>query len=64
MDPTKAELQVLLDALAPGEWDNPHIFTYNEEMRIVHTLVATKPGTKDLYYYEPDSGEFEKLWMP
>lgn len=64
MDPTKAELQVLIDALPPGEWDNPHIFTYNEEMRIVHTLVATKPGTKDLYYYESDTGEFERLPMP
>lgn len=64
MEPTKAQLQKLLESLPPGEWDNPYIFTYDEESRVVHTLVATKRGTKDLYYYEPDTQEFEPLLMP
>ena len=64
MDPTKEELQKILEALPPGEWEHPYIFSYDEEMREVHTLVATKPRTKDLYCYEPDTGEFEPLILP
>ena len=64
MDPTKAELQKILEALPPEEWEQPYIFSYDEEMRVVHTLIATKPGTKDLYCYEPDTGEFEPLILP
>ena len=37
---------------------------YDEESRVVHTLVVTKPGTNDLYYYEPDTGQFERLNLP
>ena len=64
MDPTKEELQRILEALPPAEWEQPYIFSYDEEMRVVHTLIATKPGTKDLYCYEPDTGEFERLILP
>ena len=64
MDPTRAELQRILESLPPGEWLNPHIFTYEEETRFVHVLMATKPGTTDLYCYEPDTGEFEPLILP
>ena len=64
MDPTKEQLQAILDALPPGQWDNPYIFSYDEESRVVHTLVVTKPGTKDLYYYEPDEETFEPLNLP
>ena len=64
MDPTRAQLQKVLESLTPGEWLNPHIFTYEEETRFVHVLMATKPGTTDLYCYEPDTGEFEPLILP
>ena len=64
MGPTKANLEAIMRELPPGEWENPHIFSYDEESRIVHTLVATKPGTKDMYYYEPETGEFERLKLP
>ncbi len=64
MDPTKEELQKILESLPSGEWEHPYIFSYDEEMREVNTLVATKPGTKDLYCYEPDTGEFEPLILP
>ena len=50
--------------MPPGEWLNPYIFTYEEETRFVHVLMATKPGTTDLYCYEPDTGEFEPLILP
>jgi hypothetical protein len=64
MNPTKAQLQKILDSLPPGDWEKPYIFSYDEEYRIVHTLVATKPGTKDLYYYEPDEDKWEPLNLP
>ena len=64
MDPTEEQLQNILEALPPGEWENPHIFSYDEESRIVHTLVATKPGTGQMYYYETDTGNFEPLRLP
>ena len=64
MDPTKEQLQKILDSLPAAEWESPYIFTYEEETRFVHTLVATKPGTQDLYCYEPDTGEFERLILP
>ena len=64
MDPTEEQLQKILESLPAGEWENPHIFSYNEEYRMVHTLVATKPGTGEMYYYEPDTGEFERLRLP
>ena len=64
MDPTKEELEKIMDSLPPGTWEKPYIFTYDEETRLVHTFVATKPGTTDLYCYEPDTGEFERLKMP
>ena len=51
MDPTEEQLQKILESLPAGEWENPHIFSYNEEYRMVHTLVATKPGTGEMYYY-------------
>ena len=50
---TKQQLQTILDSLPPEEWEEPYIFSYDEESRIVHTLVATKSGTNELYYYEP-----------
>ena len=64
MDPTKEQLQHILDSLPPGEWENAHIFSYDEETRVVHSLIATKPGTKEMYFYEPDTGEFERLKLP
>ena len=64
MDPTKEQLQRILDSLPAGEWENPHIFSYEEDTRMVHTLMATKPGTQDLYCYEPETGEFESLILP
>ena len=50
--------------MPPEEWEKPYIFSYDEESRIVHTLVATKAGTNDLYYYEPDDGQWEPLILP
>ena len=64
MDPIKERLQAILDALPSGQWDNPYIFSYDEEYWVVYTLVATKPGIKDLYYYEPDEGSFQPLNLP
>ena len=64
MQPTKQQLQSILDSLPPEEWEKPYIFSYDEESRIVHTLVATKAGTNDLYYYEPDEGQWEPLILP
>lgn len=64
MDPTKEQLQIILDSLPPEDWEKPYIFSYDDESRVVHTLVATKPGTKDLYYYEPDTAQFERLNLP
>lgn len=64
MDPTKEQLQIILDSLPPEEWEKPYIFSYDEESRVVHTLVATKPGTNNLYYYEPDTAQFERLNLP
>jgi len=64
MDPTEEELQKILDSLLPGEWDNPHITSWDEETRIVYTLLATQPGTRQLHYYEPDTGQFESLNLP
>jgi len=64
MDPTKEQLQRILDSLPPEDWEKPYIFSYDDESRVVHTLVATKPGTKDLYYYEPDTAQFERLNLP
>ncbi len=54
----------MLDSLPPEEWEKPYIFSYDEESRIVHTLVATKPGTNELYYYEPDEDKWEPLNLP
>ena len=64
MDPTKEQLQRILDSLPPEDWEKPYIFSYDDESRVVHTLVATKPGTKDLYYHEPDTAQFERLNLP
>ena len=64
MQPTKQQLQRILDSLAPEEWEKPYIFSYDEESRIVHTLVATKPGTNDLHHYELDTGGSELLNLP
>ena len=64
MNPTKQQLQSILESLPPEEWEKPYIFTYDEESRIVHTLVATKPGTKDLFYYESDEDKWEPLNLP
>ena len=64
MDPTEEQLQRVLESLPAGKWDNPHILSYDEESRIVHTPLATKPGTGEMYYYEPDTGEFERLKLP
>ena len=64
MNPTKQQLQSILESLPPEEWEKPYIFSYDEESRIVHTLVATKPGTKDLFYYEADEDKWEPLNLP
>ena len=64
MNPTKQQLQSILDSLPTEEWEMPYIFSYDEESRIVHTLVATKPGTNELYYYEPDDDKWEPLNLP
>ena len=65
MDPTKEQLQEILESLPPGKWENPHIFSYDEESRDVLTRTgATKPGTGEMYYYEPDTGDFEPLRLP
>ena len=61
---TKQQLQSILNSLQPEEWEKPYIFSYDEESRIVHTLVATKPGTNELYYYEPDDDKWEPLNLP
>jgi hypothetical protein len=61
MDPTKEELEKIMGALPPGQWVNPHIFSWDEESRIVYSLVATKPGTNTMYYYDTDSGQFEPI---
>ncbi len=64
MQPTKQQLQTILESLPPEEWQKPYIFSYDEESRIVHTLVATKPGTNELYYYEADEDKGEPLNLP
>jgi len=64
MYPTEKQLQGILESLAPGVWDNPHIFSYDDEYRIVHTLVATKPGTNRMYYYDVDNKQFEPMRIP
>ncbi len=64
MNPTKQQLQSILDSLPREEWEKPYIFSYDEESRIVHTLVATKPGTNELYYYEPADDKWEPLNLP
>ena len=64
MGPTKAELQRILDSLPEGQWLKPNITSWDEDGRIVYTLLATKPDSGELYYYEPDSGQFELLKMP
>jgi hypothetical protein len=61
MDLTQAELQEILDSLDPGQWTNARIMTFNDEYRLQHVLVAAHPDSGKLYYYEPDSGEFEPL---
>lgn len=61
MEPTKEELQKVLESLTPGEWVNPRIFSWNDEYRIRHTLVAAKPGSGVMYYYDSDSERFEPL---
>jgi hypothetical protein len=64
MDPTKKKLERILESLPPGEWVNPHIVSWDEETRIVYTLVASKPESGMMYYYDEDSGEFEPLNLP
>ena len=64
MDPTEKDLQKILNTLPSGEWDNPHIVSWDEETRRVCTLLATQPGSRQLHYYEPDTGEFEPLNLP
>ncbi len=64
MGPTKSELQQILDSITEGEWLNPNITSWDEDGRIVYTLLATKPDSGELYYYEPDSGQFELIKMP
>ena len=64
MAPTKQQLQIILDSLPPEEWEKAYIFSYNEESRIVHTLVATKAGTNELHYYELDDDEWVPLILP
>ncbi len=64
MSPTREELQQVLESLPPGEWVNPNITSWEQDDRTVYTLLATKPDSGELYYYEPDSGQFELLKMP
>ncbi len=64
MSPTRGELQQILESLSPGEWVNPYITSWDEDARIVYTLLATKPDSGELYYYETDSGQFELLKLP
>lgn len=64
MYPTEKQLQRILESLAPEAGDNPHVFSYDDESRIVHTLVATKPGINRMYYYEVDTGQFEPMHIP
>jgi hypothetical protein len=61
LEPTKEELQKILESLSPGEWVNPQIFSWNDEYRVRHTLVATKPESGAMYYYDPDLERFEPL---
>lgn len=61
MDPSQEELQQILESLDPKEWADPRIMTFNDEYRLHYILVATSPGSGKMYYYEPDSGQFEPL---
>ena len=61
---TKAELQQILESINASEWLNPNITSWDEDGRIVYTLLATRPDSGELYYYEPDSGQFELIKMP
>ena len=60
----KQQLQSILDSLPPEEWEKPYIFSYDEESRIVHTLVATKPGTNELYYLRSGRGQMGAVESP
>jgi hypothetical protein len=64
MDRTKEELQIILESLPPEDWEKPYIFSYDDEYRVVHTLIASKPGTGGLYSYDPDTGDFTPLNLP
>ncbi len=64
MASTRAELQRILELLPEGEWNNAHITSWEEDARAVYTLLATKPDTGKLYYYEQDSSQFELLKVP
>jgi hypothetical protein len=61
MNLTQEELQQILESLDPKEWANPRIMTFNDEYRLHHVLVATKPDSGKMYYYEPESSQFEPL---
>ncbi len=61
---TREELQRVLESLPAGEWVNPNITSWEQDDRTVYTLLATKPDSGELYYYEADSGQFELLKMP
>ena len=64
MAPTRNELQRVLDSLPEGEWNNPHITSWEEDARTVYILVATKPDSGHIYFYDLDAGEFEKMKLP
>ena len=64
MSQTRAELQEILDALPDGQWLNPNITSWDAHGRTVYTLLATKPGSGELYYYDEDSRQFEQVEMP
>lgn len=61
MDLTEEQLREILGSLDSSRWTNPRIMTFNDEYRLQHVLVAADPDSGKLYYYEPDSGEFEPL---
>jgi len=61
MEPTKEEVQEVLESLTRGQWLNPRIFSWNDEYRVRHTLVAGNPESGAMHYYDPDLQRFEPL---
>ena len=61
MESIQSQLKRIKDSLSPDEWRDARIYRHNDVEFEHITLIATQVSSNQIYYYDPDSGEFKPL---